>query len=173
MTPLVPKAARRYSVNTRGLAVASAVVALALTASACGGSSGGSPTASASRQTPGTTLAPAITTPTVMVNGQSVTVPREANGLAISSHFATGQNVVWTAKGFLPAWLFAAKGEPITFTNLASSPVTITLIPLMQPSFTIQPGQSHTMTPPAGIGQFEYRTSTGFHGKAQVGIFDQ
>jgi hypothetical protein len=110
-----------------------------------------------------------------MVNGKSVTVPTEANGMAVEQHISTGQNVVYTAKGFLPGWLFAGAGKPITFTNLSSKPVTIEVPPTTNPSFTIQPGGSYTLTPsPAGIDQFQYRTSNDHYwGKAQLGIFDQ
>ena len=159
-----PPSSRR----ARRLAVGCASAALAVLAAACGG---GAPSASPKAGTT-TSTAPPLAAGSVIVNGQTVTVPTEANGAQITPNIATGQNVVFTKKGFLPAWLFAATGQPITFTNLSSSPVTIRCVPLSQPAFTIQPGKSFSFVPTAGIDQFEYITSQGFHGKAQVGVFD-
>jgi hypothetical protein len=164
----------RFPRRARQLAtVGGCLVALAVVVSAC--SSSTPPNAAASGAVSTTTTAPAITSVTVIVNGKSVTVPTEANGIPIEQHISTGQNVVYTAKGFLPYWLFAASGQPIVFTNLSSKPVTIEVPPTENPAFTIQPGQSYSLTPePSGIDQFQYRTANDrYYGKAQVGIFDQ
>ncbi len=161
----------RRSRRWRRRAASCALVGVALLAAACGGGGSSSPNKAAAKGA--TTTAPPLKSATVIVNGKSVTVPTEANGMAVEQGISTGQNIVFTAKGFLPGWLFAAKGEPITFTNLSSRPVTITCPPMLIPAFTIQPGEAHTITPTPGIDQFEYVTPQGFHGKAQVGVFDQ
>jgi len=151
-------------------AVGGALAGLALAAAACGG--GGSPSAQQPAATTSTT-APPINAATVTINGQTVAVPREANNLPANGRVATGQNVIWTAQGFLPAWLFAAVGQPIVFTNLSSQPVTIKCVPL-DVSFAVAPGKSYSLTPTAGIDQFQYSADSGhYFGKAQVGIFDQ
>jgi hypothetical protein len=139
---------------------------LAVTAAACGG--GGTPPQAAPTTT---STAPQITTPTVTVNGKAVTVPHELGETRpIESAIDTGQDVIYTAKGFLPAFLFAAHGEPITFTNLTSEPLTLELPATEHANVTIAPGGSWSWVP--DVLAFEYVAPNRDHGKAAVGAFD-
>jgi hypothetical protein len=116
-----------------------------------------------------TSSVPAITTPTVILNGKSVTVPTENPGVPITPGVATGQEVVFTDKGFLPAVLYAALKTPVTFTNLSSKTVKINLVGTGYPITSLAPGASFSWTP--DDLQFEYMATGGFHGKAEVGAF--
>jgi hypothetical protein len=151
--------------------IVGSLAGLAILATACGGA--GTPSAQGPTTTTSTT-APPINTATVTINGQVVAVPHEGAGTSANGRIATGQNVIWTAKGFLPAWLFANAGQPIVFTNLSDQPVTISTIPLGIAPFTVAPGKSYSLMPTAGVDQFQYSTDHGHYwGKAQVGIFSQ
>jgi hypothetical protein len=153
------------------LVLAGTLGTLALLAAACGGS--GTPAAQGPTTTTSTT-APPINTATVTINGQTVSVPQEGAGTSANGRIATGQNVIWTAKGFLPAWLFANAGQPIVFTNLSNRSVTISVIPLGIPPFTVAAGKSYSLMPTPGVDQFQYSTDHGHYwGKAQVGVFSQ
>ena len=113
------------------------IATLAVAVSACGG---GVPAKSAAAPAaPTTSTAPQVTTPTVTVNGRSVNVPTEDGAKPIFSRIDTGQQVIYTSKGFLPAYLFAATGQPITFTNLTDDPVTVSFVGTGAKSATIDP----------------------------------
>jgi hypothetical protein len=148
------------------------LVGVALMAAAC--SSGGAATTTTTTTDKAavattTTTAPQITSSTVVLGGKSVPVPTEGDNKPISSNVDTGQQVIVTSKGFLPALLFAALHTPVTFTNLSSKTVTLTLPFTGVAPATLAPGASTSWTP--NVLQFQYRSSTGYRGKAQVGAF--
>ena len=146
------------------LAVAAAAACLL---AACGSTA---PHKAATPPTVATTSSvPAITTPTVILNGKSVVVPTENPGVPITSGVATGQQVILTDKGFLPAVLYASLKTPVTFTNLSSKTAKITLVDTGYPVTSLAPGASFSWTP--DDLQFEYQATGGFHGKAEVGAF--
>jgi hypothetical protein len=152
------------------LRAAGLLVGVALVAAAC--SSGGAATTTSTTKAPvatTTTTAPQITSSTVVLGGKSIPVPTEGDNKPISSNVDTGQQVILTSKGFLPALLFSALHTPVTFTNLSSKTVTLTLPFTGVAPATLAPGASTSWTP--NVLQFQYRSSTGYHGKAQVGAF--
>ena len=156
------------SIRARLSLVAGLVAALAVAASACGG---GGPAKSAAAPVASTTsTAPQVTTPTVTINGKSVNVPTEDGTKPIFSRIDTGQQVIYTTKGFLPAYLFGATGQPIIFTNLTEKPVTVSFLGTTSKPETIAPGASYSFL--ADVLQFQYRASNGDHGKAQIGAFN-
>lgn len=156
----------------RALAPTVAVAGFGILLSACGGS--GSPQAHAADKahaadTTTSTTAPAVTTPTVMVNGQSVTVPTDSGG-SINPLQDTGQQVILTSKGVLPRTLYAALNTPVVFTNLSSRPLTLTIehVPGVRPQ-TVAPGGTYSWVPTALA--FDYRITGGDWGNVQVGQF--
>jgi hypothetical protein len=166
-------ASARWKPGTRlrPIAVLASLVLAALTIAACGTSQSASSTTV--RTLPFTDVqgtAPPITTPTVILNGKSYPVPNEGTAEKwITSQEDTGQQVIYTSKGFLPAWLFASLNTPIIFTNLSPHPVTIFFpyVPLSR--HTLAPGASFSYTP--NQLSFQYRATNGDWGKAQVGVF--
>jgi hypothetical protein len=156
------------SLRARLSLVAGLIATLAVAVSACGG--GGPAKSAAAPVATTTSTAPEVTTPTVIVNGKSVNVPTEEGTKPIFSRIDTGQQVVYTSKGFLPAYLFAATGQPITFTNLTDDPVTVSFLGTGAKSAAIAPGESYSLT--TNVLQFQYHASNGDHGKAQIGAFN-
>jgi len=152
--------------------VLAALIGLSLMAAACGGSSSATPpsTKPPAPTTTTSTTAPAITTPTVTINGTTYSVPTESPGMPINPLQDTGQQVVLTSGGFLPRTLYSAMEKPVVFTNLTAKPITLTLtdIPGVAP-VVIAPGGSWSWVPNAL--QFAYRASTGDWGLVEVGAF--
>jgi hypothetical protein len=156
------------SLRARLSLVAGLTAALAVAASACGGSG---PAKSAAAPVASTTsTAPQVTTPTVTINGKSVNVPTEDGTKPIFSRIDTGQQVIYTTKGFLPAYLFAATGQPIIFTNLTAKPLTISFLGTTSKPVTIARGGSYSFL--TDVLQFQYHAANGDHGKAQIGAFN-
>jgi len=156
------------SIRPRLSLVVGLIAALAVAASACGG--GGPAKSAAAPAATTTSTAPQVTTPTVMVDGRSVNVPTEEGSRPIFSRIDTGQQVIYTSKGFLPAYLFAATAQPITFTNLTDHSVAISFLGTGAKPATIAPGGSYSLT--TDVLQFEYHAPNGDHGKAQIGAFN-
>jgi hypothetical protein len=115
-------------------------------------------------------LTPAITTPTVTIDGHTYQVPTESGTNSIDPSVATGGQIVLTDKGFLPYHLFADINQPITWTNLSSHPVRITFLHMPGKSWRLPVGGSFTYSSPSLIG-FEYLSSSGYHGIVSIGVF--
>jgi hypothetical protein len=151
-----------------GAVVALALAGLGFLASACS-----SPSTPAAAPTTTTTSRPTpeITTPTVTIDGHSYQVPTEDGVRPIVSSVATGGQIVLTDKGFLPYQLFADIGQTITWTNLSSHRVTIAFEHMPGTTSHILPvGGSFTYSS-AGLINFEYRSSSGYHGIVHIGQF--
>jgi hypothetical protein len=143
---------------------------LSLLASACSNSS--SPAA-----TPTTTTTslptPEITTPTVTIHGHSYPVPNDGAGKPIDSAVDTSGQIVLTNQGFVPQREIVELKQTITWTNLSSHPVTISF--LHMPGTTphkLPVGGTFTYSSPTLIN-FEYVSSSGFHGTVSIGAFTQ
>jgi len=153
--------------------ILAALVALSLLAAACTSSpSSSSPTTSSSTKTTTTVSVPppVISSQTTIINGITVTVPRETASRPIDPSNDTGGQVIISDKGLLPFHLFVALHQPITWTNLTPKPVSITFLHFAVASGPIQPGKSFTWTPPTGIS-IRYTSSNGFVGTFDVGAF--
>jgi hypothetical protein len=141
------------------------LAAFGLCLAACGGSS---PKAAPHPATTTTTTAPQITSSTITLGGTEYPVPTEGGSRPIPSGNATGQQVILTAKGFLPRELFAPSHKPVVFTNLTDHTVTLTFEVTSQgPPATLAPGQSTSFVPRAT--QFTYQSSTHYGGIVVVG----
>ena len=118
-----------------------------------------------------TVLTPALETPTTTIHGHTYPVPTEPGLPDINPSVATGNQIVLTDKGFLPYRLLSNLNEKITWTNLSSHPVTITFLhmPGSRPKH-LPVGGTFTFTS-ATLANFEYVSSTGFHGLAAIGDF--
>jgi predicted outer membrane repeat protein len=150
--------------------IAALLFVCALAAAGCGSAHGtGSPTTVKKSATTSTT-APEVTTPTITLDGKQFPVPTEGGTHPISSYRDTGQQVILTTKGFLPAMLFAVKEQPVVFTNLTPHTVKITFeVTAGEPPATLAPGQSMSFLPKAL--QFRYSSSTHDGGAVFVGAF--
>jgi hypothetical protein len=150
-----------------GSAFLLALGGLGLVASACSSS----PSRAAAPTTTTSSLpTPEITTPTVTIDGHTYPVPNDG-GRPIDSAVDSSGEIVLTDKGFLPQQEIVDLNQTITWTNLSSHPVTI--------SFLHMPGTTpHTL----GVGgtftyssstlqNFEYVSSSGFHGTVSIGAF--
>jgi hypothetical protein len=148
---------------------------LAVFAAACSSSpSAGSDASSTSKSTPKsttTTTAQVIASSTVTINGQAVKVPTEDGTDPIKAFGDTGQQVILTSSGVLPRSLYAGQNQPVTWTNLTSKPVTLTLnhVPGVSPQ-VIQPGASYSWNPVSTLS-FTYTSSAGGTGFIYSGVF--
>ncbi len=158
----------------RALPIAGVIVAVGVLLAACGGgSSATSSTTSSSPNSSTTTpsLAPEITSSTVVLNGQSVKVPTEAGTTPIPNTNGQGQQIILSPHGFLPSSLIASLKESVTWTNLTSKPVTISFHYHGTPvSYTLAPGGAFSYYFPT-LDNFVYSSSTGYHGSVSVGAF--
>jgi ABC-type glycerol-3-phosphate transport system substrate-binding protein len=150
-----------------GAAILLALGGVCLVASACSNSP--SP-AAAPTTTTSSRPTPEITTPTVTIDGHTYQVPNNG-GHPIDSAVDTSGEIVLTDKGFLPQREIVDLKQPITWTNLSSHPVTI--------SFSHMPGTTPHHLPVGGtftyssptLINFEYISSSGFHGTVSIGAF--
>ena len=146
-------------------------LAAGLGVAACG-SGGGSATGTTSPSHVASSTSPyakPITSPTVVINGKSVQVPTEAQGVPVSPSVGSGQQVVLTSSGFLPRTLYAQLHQPIVWTNLTPKTVTLTLGHVGVPPQTLPPGGTFQWVPT--VLDFGYRSSTGHFGLVNVGAF--
>jgi hypothetical protein len=132
-----------------------------------------SPSTSAAPPASSTTtsvLTPAILTPTVTIGGHTYQVPTEVPNQSIDPSVASGGQIVLTNRGFLPWRLFAQTSQKITWTNLSSHPVRITILHLGIESSTIPVGGTFTYSSPTLVN-FQYVSSSGYHGIVAIGAF--
>ena len=117
--------------------------------------------------------APSIDAVTVVINGVTVTVPREEYHPTrpIQSLNDTGQQIIITDRGVLPQALLTPSPATITWTNLTSSPVTVTYAKFGAPgsSGAIAPGGSFSLSA-SGTGNIPYNTSNRWHGTIGVNL---
>jgi hypothetical protein len=136
-------------------------------------SSPSSPSAKATTTTKPTTTTTAqvIVSPTLTIDGKTVKVPTEDGTDPIKSFGDTGQQVLLTSSGVLPLSLYASQNQPVTWTNLTSHPVTLTLVhvPGVAPQ-VIAPGGSYSWNP-VNVLSFAYTSSAGGHGAVYSGVF--
>jgi len=147
------------------------VSVMVLPLSACGSPSTSSNSAATS--TP-TTQKPAqpLSGTSVMIDGKSYQIPTNQNGAPPSSRTDSGTNVVVTSSGVLPSLLIAPKNAVITFTNLSPRPIRISTTGISEPPSSLIPtGGTYTYSSPGRSFQFGYKTSSGFLGIVQVGLF--
>jgi hypothetical protein len=151
-----------------GFFILFALGGLSLLASACSNS----PTPAAAPTTTTTSRpTPEITTPTVTIDGHAFPVPNDGGAKPINSAVDTSGQIVLTDKGFLPQQELADLNQTITWTNLSSHPVTI--------SFSHMPGTTPHQLPVGGtftyssptLINFEYVSTSGFHGTVSIGAF--
>ncbi len=146
-----------------------ALMTVALTLSGCSGSS--NPASSAAKSTTTTSvLTPAIISKTLTIDGHTYQVPSEDGIHAIDPSVDTGGQIILTDKGFLPYRLFVDLKQKITWTNLSSHPVRITFLHLPVKSGMIPVGGTFSWSSPTLIN-FEYVSSSGFHGIVAIGAF--
>jgi hypothetical protein len=127
--------------------------------------------ASACSNSPSPAAAPPGTTQTVTIDGHSFRVPNGGGGRPIDAAVDTSGQIVLTDTGFLPQREIADLKQTITWTNLSSHPVTI--------SFLNMPGTTPHQLPVGGtftyssatLINFEYVSSSGFHGTVSIGAF--
>ena len=113
---------------------------------------------------------PVIATPTTIINGQSYVVPRETPSQPISGYNASGSQIIISPKGILPFNLFAPLGAKVTWTNLTSSPVSLSSYYQNVNSGPIPPGGTFVWTS-ATQNSIRYHTSNGFVGRVEIGAF--
>ena len=155
-------------IRSRALALG-AVVTVALLLSSC--ASGSPPAASAAKSTTTTSvLTPAVISRTIVIHGHSYPVPSEDGVHAIDPSTDTGGQIILTNKGFLPYRLFADLKQKVTWTNLSSHPVRITFLHQPVKSKLIPVGGTFSYSSPTLIN-FEYVSSSGFHGIVSIGSF--
>jgi hypothetical protein len=144
-----------------------------LVAAACSSAPGAAPPTTAGADSgPATTTSvppPPLRSTTVTVGGREIAVPTE-NGAPISPLVGTGDQIVLTAKGFMPYQLFADLNAKIVFTNLTSKPVRITFEHSTVKSPLLEPGDTFSYSS-STLYSFVYRSSTGFHGTVAIGAF--
>jgi len=166
--PTRPRAPRRRTRRALPWPALAVLGSLTFALSACGG---GTPKAAPPKSTTTTSIpAAAITTPTVTIGGRSYTVPLDS-GLAIPNNIASGHNIIYTSRGFLPFHLFASLGETVVWTNLSNK--TITLHYRLSTEVTsppIPPGGTYSQAFPT-LTSFEFTSSTGYRGILTVGAF--
>jgi hypothetical protein len=148
--------------------------ALGLLAAACSStpsSGSATPTTTSYPKATTTTTAQVISSATVTIDGRTVKVPTEDGTDPIKAFGDTGQQVILTSTGVLPRSLYAAQNQPVTWTNLTSSPVTLTLthVPGVSPQ-VIQPGGSYSWNPVNTLS-FSYASSGGGSGIVYSGVF--
>jgi hypothetical protein len=153
----------------RRLVVSVLLASVALGGAAC--SSGGSSANSGFTTLPSPPAATPIVASSVVINGKSVSVPREEYrpDRPIQQETDQGQQIIISPKGLLPIELYAPAPCTITWTNLTAKTVTLQLsvfgTPLQSPA--IGPGASYSKSFDTE-GSIGYITSTGLHGS--VGI---
>ena len=115
--------------------------------------------------------APLVTSSTVLINGKSVTVPREEYNpsVPIGSETDRGQQILITSKGVLPLDLIAPVPATLTWTNLTTKPVVVRFVALGNHSPAIPPGGSWSFTETDSIS-IGYVTSNGYSGQVGVGL---
>ncbi len=149
------------------------VASVGLAAASCSSGSGSASSTTPKNTTTTSILPPEVVTPTTIINGQSVTVPTEQPGHAISPVGETGGQVIITPKGILPYRLFANLNQTVTFTNLTSKPVSLkTDFFKYFSTGEIQPGQSFSWSSPTSVS-IGYTSSNGFKGLLIIGAFPQ
>jgi hypothetical protein len=153
----------------RALSILAALVVVASISAACSSSKSSSP--------PTTTklvFAPAIAGTTIVINGKTVVVPREeyTPGLPIEGQSAEGGQIIISKKGLLPMHLYGPTPITVTWTNLTSRPVALTIVASGKTSPEISPGRSWSMVfPKAGtIAGFSYLTTNGYRGEVSLGV---
>jgi hypothetical protein len=162
----------RTPARARALALAGVALVVLLTLSSCSSGGGSSPKAAGPARSTTTTslLTPALVSRQVTINGHSYPVPSEDGVHAIDPTVATGGQIILTNKGFLPYRLFVQLSQVVTWTNLSSHPVRITFLHLPNKSRLIPVGGTFTYSSPRLIN-FEYTSSTGYHGIVAIGAF--
>lgn len=143
--------------------VGSALVAVVVAGSACGGS----PTSGGRAPLRGPSAAQIARSTHVEVGGRQVAVPRERPGEAIAAAVDDGQQVVLSARGPLPARLYATPGEAVTWTNLTDEPQRVVFDHFALRSPSIPPGGTFSWTSPASES-VAYHTPSGLHGVVVV-----
>jgi hypothetical protein len=140
---------------------------LSLLASACSNSP--SP-AAAPTTTTSSEPTPALTTPTVTIDGHTYQVPM-SNGRPIDAAVDNSGQIILTDKGFLPYRQIVSLNQPVTWTNLSSHPVTISFLHMPgSSSHTLPVGGTFTYSSPT-LQNFEYVSSSGHHGVVSIGAF--
>jgi hypothetical protein len=143
-----------------------------LFAAACSSAPTASPptsTAIAGGPTTTSTPPPPLRGPTVTIGGEQFPVPTE-NGIPISALVGSGDQIVLTAKGFLPYQLFADLNAKIVWTNLTPKTVRITFEHSSVRSPWLKPGQTFSYSS-STLYSFVYRSTTGYHGTVAIGAF--
>jgi hypothetical protein len=159
------------SVRARLLAPIGLVMLLALIVSSCSSSASPGKSATSAKSTTTTSvLTPAILSRNLTINGHTYPVPSEDGVHAIDPSVATGGQIVLTNKGFLPYRLFVQLKQVITWTNLSSHPVRLTFLHLPIKSTMLAVGGTFTYSSPTLIN-FEYTSSSGYHGIVSIGSF--
>ena len=154
-----------------GRIVATAVVVAAGLGLAACSSTPGKPSTTTQKATTTTyVLPPQVLTPTTIIGGQSISVPTQTNGKPVAPYNDTGGTIILTDKGILPFHLFADTGQTITWTNLCSTPVTVTALSKDFTSPKIPPGGTFTWKSDTLISE-RYVVSNGFQGRIDVGAF--
>jgi hypothetical protein len=144
---------------------------LGLLAAACSSSPSSGSAAPSTPKSTTTTTAQVIASSSVTINGHTVNVPTEDGTDPIKAFGDTGQQVILTSSGVLPRSLYAGQNQPVTWTNLTSKPVTLTLnhVPGVSPQ-VIQPGASYSWNPVNTLS-FSYTSSAGGTGLIYSGVF--
>ena len=141
-------------------------VALPLALAACGSSSSSSGTTTTLAPV---TAAPSIAGTTMVINGKTVTVPREeyAPDRPINGQTDQGQQVILTSKGALPLTLVTPPNPTVTWTNLTKKTVSILFAAVGTKSGPIAPGKSwsYHVTTGSSIG---YVVSNGTSGQIAI-----
>jgi hypothetical protein len=106
----------------------------------------------------------------VTINGQTYPVPRENPANPIDPVTDTGQQIVISDYGVLPAHLFTKIGVPVVWTNLSLQPVKVTFIGDPVTSGTIPVGGTWSYTFPNGLA-VAFQTSSNYLGHIDVGAF--
>jgi hypothetical protein len=158
--------------HSRPLALAGLALAVLVSLSGCSSSPSGPAKAAGTTRSTTTTslLAPAILSKQVTIDGHTYAVPSEDGVHAIDPSVATGGQIILTNKGFLPYRLFVQLKQVITWTNLSSHPVRITFLHLPDKSKLIPVGGTYTFSSPTLLN-FEYTSSSGYHGIVAIGAF--
>jgi len=144
---------------------------LGLLTAACSSSPPSGSAASSPPTSTTTTTAQVISSATVTIGGHTIKVPTEDGTDPIKAFGDTGQQVILTSSGVLPRSLYAGQNQPVTWTNLTSSPVTLTLnhVPGVAPQ-VIQPGGSYSWNPVTTLS-FTYTSSRRGTGFVYSGVF--
>jgi hypothetical protein len=159
---------RRSPHSIRLLAPLGLVVLLTL--ASCSSSPAKSTNSAGKSTTTTSLLTPAIVARQVTIDGQRYAVPSEDGVHAIDPSVATGGQIIITNKGFLPYHLLVQLKQVVTWTNLSSHPVRVTFLHMPIKSNLIPIGGTFTYSSPTLI-DFEYVSSSGYHGVVSIGSF--